>query len=121
MAEGFMKNMYPQFYEVFSAGVQATGVNPYAKEIMNEIGIDISGQCSKSIDEYRNVNFDYVVTLSDKARQASQGVFNNAMYLHKDFYDPGTKIGSREDVIVSFRAVREEIREWIVNNFNNGN
>lgn len=69
MAEGLLKTLYGGYYESHSAGLEATEVNPYAIRVMKEIGIDISKQRSKTINEFKGITFDYVVTVCDNAKE----------------------------------------------------
>jgi arsenate reductase (thioredoxin) len=127
MAEGLLRAMYGDRYEVYSAGVEASQVDPRAVKVMNEIGIDISKQRSKNVDEYRGTLFDLAVTVCDKAREMCPicGVSLNASAnapvsrktIHKTFTDPAIADGSEEDQLTIFRQVRDEIREWIIQTF----
>ncbi len=119
--------MYGNSYEVYSAGVEASQVNPRAIKVMNEIGIDISGQHSKVMNEYRGVLFDIAVTVCDKAKEMCPvcGVSLRAPTsapaaketIHRNFRDPAIAKGSEEEQLAVFRQVRDEIKEWIEMNF----
>jgi len=87
MAEGLLKHLFGDKYEVHSAGVHPTRVNPYAIEVMREKGIDISGQKSKSIEEFRGKDFDLVVTVCDDAKESCP-FFPGKKVIHKGFEDP---------------------------------
>jgi arsenate reductase len=127
MAEGLLRAMYVDKYEVYSAGIKATEVDPRAVKVMSEIGIDISGQRSKSMDEFKGVLFDLAITVCDKAKEAcplcgvglkaSARVPTAKEALHKTFKDPATAEGSEEEQLVAFRQVRDEIKEWIMQTF----
>ena len=127
MAEGLLRALYGDKYEVYSAGVEASRVDARALKVMSEIGIDISGQYSKSMNEYRGILFDVAVTVCDKAKEACPiyGVSLEAPVsapaakktIHKMFKDPVTKEGSEEDQIAVFRQIRDEIRTWIDQTF----
>lgn len=127
MAEGLLRAMYGDRYEVYSAGVEASQVDPRAVKVMNEIGIDISGQRSKAMSEYRGILFDLVVTVCDKAKEACPicGVSLKApatapaakKAIHKTFKDPAAAKGSEEEQFNVFRQVRDEIKEWIIQTF----
>jgi arsenate reductase len=127
MAEGLLRAMYGGRYEVHSAGVKATDVDPRALKVMNEIGIDISGQRSKSMDEFKGMLFDLAVTVCDKAKEAcplcgvglkaSTGPPTAKKPLHKTFKDPATAEGSEEEQLVAFRQARDEIKGWIMQTF----
>ena len=127
MAEGLLRAMYVDRYEAYSAGVEASQVDTRAVKVMNEIDVDISKQRSKNVDEYRGTLFDLAVTVCDKAREMCPicGVSLNApanapvsrKTIHKTFTDPAIADGSEEDQLTIFRQVRDEIRVWIIQTF----
>ncbi len=127
MAEGLLRAMYGNKYEVYSAGVEATYVDPRAVKVMSEIGIDISGQRSKGMDEFQGILFDLAVTVCDKAREMCPicGVSLQAptrapaakKNIPRNFKDPATARGSEEDQLNAFRQVRDEIKDWIAQEF----
>jgi arsenate reductase len=127
MAEGLLRTMYGDRYEVHSAGVETSKVDPRAVKVMSEIGIDISGQRSKSLTEYKGTLFDLAVTVCDKAKEMCPicGVSLRAPdtapaakeVIHRIFKDPAAAVGSEEDQINVFRLTRDEIREWIAQTF----
>ena len=111
MAEGFMKSFDPAL-EVDSAGTSpARRVHPYAIEVMNEIGIDISEGYPKNVDEFIHESFDYVITVCDHANESCP-VFQGKVgqRLHIGFRDPAAAIGTPDKVLESFRKVRDEIK-----------
>ncbi len=117
MAEGLLRAMYGDRYEVYSAGTEPTSVHPCACKVMAEIGVDISHHTSKSVAIFWGEQFDYVVTLCDDANQACP-VFPNAdRYIHRAFLDPSSIVGSEEEMLSAFRGVRDEIKAWIVEVF----
>jgi arsenate reductase len=116
MAEGFLSALYGDRYESYSAGLEATEVNPYAIEVMAELGIDISKNRSKSIEEFRGRNFDYVVTVCDHAREACP-FFPGETILHKSFEDPSRFKGTEEEILWKVRGVRDEIKDWVEKTF----
>jgi arsenate reductase len=116
MAEGFIKAFYRDKYESYSAGIQPTSVNPYAVEVMKEIGIDISDQYSKNIEEFKGIEFDFVVTVCDNAKGTCP-FFPGKEVLHKGFDDPSEFNGSIEDTLIVFRQVRDQIKKWIIETF----
>jgi arsenate reductase (thioredoxin) len=124
MAEGLLRAMYPDRYEAYSAGVEATSVDPRAVRAMAEIGIDISAQRSKTAREFHDIIFDLVVTVCDRAKQAcpicttqpqKPGKSPRAReVIHRSFVDPAAAAaGAEEEQLLAFRRVRDEIREWI--------
>jgi arsenate reductase (thioredoxin) len=127
IAEGLLRALYGDRYEVYSAGVEASKVDPRAVKVMSEIGIDISSQRSKAIDEYRGILFDLVVTVCDEAKEMCPicGIGLEAPAtapaaketIHKTFKDPATAKGSEEDQLAVFRLVRDEIKNWIIQTF----
>ncbi len=123
MAEGLLRAVYGDRYDVYSAGIKATSVDPHAIKAMKEIGIDISGQRSKSMEEYSGIVFDIVVTVCDKARETCPlcGTILKPLpkmpvakeTFHKGFDDPAIASGSEEEQLSKFRQVRDEIKDWI--------
>jgi len=112
MAEGILKSMNPKL-EVFSAGTKAEQkVNPYAVKAMAEIGIDISYQKPKPVDNFLSIPFDYVITVCDGAKEICPiftGKVNHR--LHIGFDDPAAAKGAEEEVMPVYRKVRDEIKE----------
>jgi arsenate reductase len=113
MAEGLLRGMDEDRFEVFSAGTEATRVRPEAISVMAEIGVDISAQESESLDRYLGETLDLVVTVCDDANEACP-VFPGARErLHWSFPDPSKATGGREERLRAFRDVRDEIRARI--------
>ncbi|MBC7320254.1 arsenate reductase ArsC, partial [bacterium] len=104
-------------YEAYSAGLEATEVNPYAIKVMKELGIDISNHRSKRIEEFKGILFDYVVTVCDSAKEKCP-FFPGKKVIHKSFEDPAEFIGKEEEKLRVFRKVRDEIKDWIIETFN---
>jgi len=120
MAEVFLKTLYPDDYEACSAGTEPTEINPYAIEVMEEIDIDISRQMAKSINEFIDERFDYVITVCDQARESCP-FFPGVKIIHKSFQDPVQFEGTVEEILAKFQKVRDEIKEWIEKAFKDGN
>jgi arsenate reductase len=119
MAEGMLRNLAEGRFEVMSAGTEATHVRRQAIKVMNEIGIDISGQESKTLARYLGQPFDYVITVCDEANEACP-VFHGAKNrLHWSLEDPSRPYGSEDERLAVFRRVRDEIREHIEQQFAN--
>ena len=127
MAEGLLRAIYGDRYEAYSAGVEATSVDPRAVLAMKEIGIDITGQRSKSAEEFQDTIFDLAVTVCDRARQACP-ICSIRLELptksprareviHRSFEDPALAKGSEEEQLQIFRRVRDEMKEWISQSF----
>lgn len=113
MAEGLLRHLAGDRFEVHSAGTEATHVRPRAIVAMREIGVDISGQESKTLDRYLGEPFEYVVTVCDDANEACP-VFPGAKNrLHWSFEDPSKATGSEEERLAVFRRVRDEIQARI--------
>ena len=112
MAEGFLKSLDSSL-EVFSAGTNpAQRVNPNAIKVMNEIGIDISKNHPKKVDEFVNQSFDYVITVCDNAKEICPMFTGNVKHkLHIGFDDPADATGTEEEVLPVYRRVRDEIVE----------
>jgi len=113
MAEGLLRDMAGDKFEVYSAGVEPTSVHPLAKKVMKEIGIDISGQQSKSVDEFLDKEFDYVITVCDNARQTCPFFPGNHELLHWSLEDPAIALGSEEERLLMFRKIRDQLRDYI--------
>lgn len=112
-----MNSILGDKYEVFSAGTEPRGINEFAIEAMSESGIDISGQYSKSTDEFTDINFDYVVTVCDSTNENCPLYLEGQNLIHKGFDDPSVFDGDDGQKLQVFRRVRDEIREWIKSNF----
>jgi arsenate reductase len=119
MAEGMLRNLAEGRFEVMSAGTEATHVRRQAIKVMNEIGIDISGQESKTLARYLGQPFDYVITVCDEANEACPVFAGAKNRLHWSLEDPSRADGSEEERLAVFRRVREEIRERIEQHFAN--
>ena len=113
MAEGLLRHLAGNHFEVMSAGTEATHVRPLAIRAMNELGIDISGQESKTRDGYLGDTFDYVITVCDDANEPCPVFPGAKRRLHWSFEDPAQATGSEEERLRVFQSVRDEIRERI--------
>lgn len=117
IAEGLLNALYGTYYKAYSAGTHTGTVHPCAIQVMQEIGIDISGHRSKHLDEFTDQQFDCVVTLCDSSQKACP-VFSNAVtHLHESFPDPSQQSGTPDEMLQAFRRVRDSIREWITTVF----
>lgn len=110
MAEGWLKNFAADKAEIFSAGVEAHGLNPRAVTVMNEVGIDISRHTSKTVDDLETKEFDIVITVCDNARERCPYFPARVLQLHQDFPDPAKATGTDEQILSQFRTVRDQIR-----------
>jgi arsenate reductase len=114
MAEGLLRSIAGDRFEVESAGVDPSSVRPEAIEAMSEIGIDISGHRSKSVDEFSGEEFDYIITVCDNAKESCPVFPGKAVRIHNMFEDPPpASEGDYGSRIGIFRRVRDEIREWL--------
>ena len=112
IAEGYLRLFAGDRAEVYSAGIETHGVNPRAIETMKEDGIDISKNTSNNIDEYRNIDFDFVITVCDNARERCPFFPTNAKKFHRNFSDPAKATGTEEEIKVRFREVRQQIKNY---------
>lgn len=112
LAEGYLRHFAGDKAEVFSAGVETHGVNPRAIATMQEDGIDISSHTSNNMDEYRDIDFDYVITVCDNAKERCPFFPSKAQKFHYNFPDPAKATGTEEQIIEQFRAVREQIKSY---------
>jgi arsenate reductase len=110
MAEGLLRHLAGDRFEVASAGTEATSVRPEAIEAMAELGVDISGQSSKTLERYLEDPFDQVVTVCDDANEACPVFPGAKSRLHWSFRDPSRAEGSEEERLEVFRKVRDEIQ-----------
>ena len=113
MAEGILRNLSRDRFEVHSAGTESTLVRPLAIRAMDEIGIDISGQESKTLARYLTEPFDYVITVCDEANEACPFFPGAKNRLHWSLEDPSRAEGSEEERLAVFRKVRDDLRERI--------
>jgi len=111
MAEGYLRH-FDHKLEVYSAGVEIHGVNPRAVSIMKADGIDISHHTSNHIDEYQHIDFDYIITVCDHARESCPVFPSGARQFHHDFPDPAKAVGSEKEIMTSFEATRNMIRDY---------
>jgi arsenate reductase len=118
MAEGWLHELAGDGYEVFSAGTHPSVVNPMAIAVMLERSVDISGQWSKSVNEFLGQPFDFVITVCDQAAEACPIFPGAAERIHWSFPDPAAVQGSEDERLDAFRAVRDslydQLRLWIV-------
>ncbi|OJW77938.1 MAG: protein tyrosine phosphatase [Bacteroidetes bacterium 46-16] len=114
IAEGYLRHFAGNKAEVYSAGVETHGVNPRAIETMAEDGIDISKHTSNNMDEYRDVNFDFVITVCDNAKERCPFFPSMAKKFHRNFPDPAKAKGSEEEIKQQFRDVRQQIKDYSV-------
>jgi arsenate reductase len=114
MAEGLVNHYLAGKVKAFSAGVAPEVVNPRAIKVMAELGIDLSGQRSKSVTEFEGQQFDLVITVCDSAREQCPFFAGASRMLHAGFPDPGRAQGTEEEIMAVFRRVRDEMREKLL-------
>jgi len=113
MAEGLLRELHGDKFEVHSAGVDPSIVRPEAIDVMKEIGIDISGHTSKSADIFAGQEFDYIITVCDNAKEQCPYFPGSAKRIHRTFEDPASASGSYDDRAAAFRRVRDQISEYL--------
>ena len=120
MAEGLLRDLAGDQFEVMSAGTEATHVRPLAIRALDEIGVDISGQESKSLERYLDEPIDYVITVCDDANEACPFFPGAQNRLHWSFEDPSRAEGSDEERLAVFRRVRDGIKDRVQAELANG-
>lgn len=113
MAEGIANNFLGDRIEAVSAGTEASYVNPRAIAVLKEIGIDISLNRSKNLDEFAGQAFDFVITLCGDANEKCPLFWGDAQRIHLGFPDPAKATGSEDEIMAEFRRVRDEIKDTL--------
>ena len=113
IAEGWARELKSEVMEVCSAGVSPVGVNQMAVEVMAEAGVDISKQYSKHVDQFKDIDFDYVVTVCDYAKQKCPVFPRRAKRIHKLFIGPFFMESSQEEIVKAFRQLRDDIKAFV--------
>jgi arsenate reductase len=112
MAEGWLRHFAGDRVDVYSAGIEAHGLNPRAVQVMQEAGVDISGHTSKTIDAVSQEDFDIVITVCDNAREQCPYFPARVRQLHHDFEDPAKVTGADSEILATFRTVRDQIKVY---------
>jgi arsenate reductase len=115
MAEGLLRQLAGDRFEVFSAGTKPGTVRPEAIAVMNEIGIDISRHRSKHVDEFAGQPFDYVLTVCDNAKESCPVYPVGTKQVHQNFEDPAAVQGTEAERIDAFRRVRDQLSAYLKN------
>lgn len=115
MAEGYLKLFAKEKAVIYSAGIEAHGVNPKAIAAMKEDDIDISNHTSNKANEYRHIDFDFVITVCDNANECCPVFTAKAKKFHYNFPDPAKATGTEEEIMEQFRQVRQQIKAWCKN------
>ena len=114
MAHGVLEEYFEDEASIYSAGVEAHGVNPKTIVVMKELGIDISKHTSNTMGEYLDIEFDYVFTLGEKAKANCPNYKGDPEKIHKIFLDPFDAKGTEEEVLNIYRKVRDEIEAYFI-------
>jgi arsenate reductase len=112
LAEGFLRYFAGNNANIYSAGIEVHGLNPRAVKVTAESGIDISGHTSNHVDEYADIEFDYVITVCDNAKESCPFFPTNAQKFHHNFPDPARATGTEEEMLKEFRRVRDMIKTY---------
>lgn len=112
IAEGYLRHFVNGKADVYSAGIETHGVNPRAIATMKEDGLDISSHTSNNVNEYTNLEFDYVITVCDNAKENCPYFPAKVKVLHHNFPDPAKATGTEEEIRQAFRSVREMIKKY---------
>ena len=110
MAEGYLKEFLGEKASVFSAGIEAHGMNSNAVKVMAEDGVDISQQSSKTVNELPDLNFNFVITVCDNALERCPVFPGHAKKYHFSFPDPAKVEGTSEEILSAFRDVRDQVK-----------
>jgi len=116
MAEGWARHLKGDVIEAYSAGIETHGLNPNAVKVMAEAGVDISGHRSKHVDELKDVEFDYVVTVCDNAHESCPLFLGKTKVVHVGFQDPprmAKEVKTDDEKLDCYRRVRDEIRKFV--------
>ncbi len=113
MVHGYLEYYQDGLAQIYSAGIETHGLNPDAVAIMKEDGVDISHHTSNHVDEYQNIDWDYIITVCDHAKEHCPFIpAENAQRLHHNFLDPSKVEGSPEERHAAFLEIRDEIKEF---------
>lgn len=116
MGEGWTRHLKADEIDVYSAGIQTHGLNPIAVKVMAEAGVDITSQKSQHVDEFSDVEFDYVVTVCDNAAESCPIFRGDAKVVHHPFDDPpklAKDAATEEEALDAYRRVRDEIKAFV--------
>jgi arsenate reductase len=118
IAEGLLNARCKDRYTVFSAGIAPAGLNPYAVEVMKEVGIDISAQKSKQLNQFTTTCFDYVITMCDRVKAAvPKSILKGETNIHRGFVSPSDIGENKAQILTDFRALRDDINAWLMEIF----
>lgn len=114
MAHGYLKHFGNEKLNVLSAGIETHGLNPKAVKVMAEDGVDISSHTSNNISEYADLEFDYVITVCDNAKENCPYFPAKTRTLHRNFPDPAKATGTKDEIMDAFRSTRDMIKDYCV-------
>lgn len=113
MAHGYLENLQENKASIYSAGIETHGLNPGAVSIMSEDGIDITSHTSNHVDEYSGIEWDFIITVCDHAKENCPFIpSQNAERIHHNFFDPSKIVGTAEEKHAAFLKARNEIKEF---------
>ncbi len=112
MAEGYLRYFAKEKAEIYSAGVETHGVNPKAIQVMKEDGIDIAHHTSNNVSEYEHIDFDFVITVCDNAKERCPYFPTKAKKFHHNFPDPAKVVGTEDEILQAFRKTRDLIKQY---------
>ncbi|NTD97468.1 arsenate reductase ArsC [Agrobacterium tumefaciens] len=112
IAEGYLRNFAGDDADIYSAGIETHGVNPKAIQTMKADGIDISTHTSNHINEYMDIEFDYIITVCDNAKESCPYFPSKALKLHQNFPDPAKATGTDSEIDAEFERVRNIIKNY---------
>lgn len=119
MAETFLKHLFSNKFEVFSAGTEPSKINTYVMKVMAEVGFDLSNKTTKNVKEFLDFGIDIVVTVCDGAKKTCPFFPGAKKDLHQAFPDPSSFTGSDYEILENVRKVRDDIKAWIESTFDN--
>ena len=120
MAEAFLKDRYPEKFEVFSAGTKPGKINPYVVKVMAESGFDLSKNKTKNVNQFLDSGIDFVITVCNNAKETCPFFPGAKEYMHHSFNDPSRFNGSEEEILEQVRVVRDAIKNWVEKTFEDG-
>lgn len=113
MAHGYLENLQEGKAHIYSAGIETHGLNPGAVSIMKEDGIDITSHTSNNVDEYSGIEWDYIITVCDHAKENCPFIpSKNAKRIHHNFFDPSKVVGTDKEKHAAFEKARNEIKHF---------
>ena len=117
LAEALLRGIFGDFYQVFSAGTSPTSLNIFVKSILAEMGYDWSKYKSKHVDNFLDQDINIIATVCDSAKEVCPFFPGAKKYLHKSFRDPNTFTGTNDEILESVRRIKDEISDWIKQEF----